>query len=72
MTEPVDVSAKPPMEEVHLGDGLFASFDGFQLKLRAPRYGGDDECFLEPMVFINFIEYVKQTPMGPLLKECVK
>jgi hypothetical protein len=27
--------------ETYLGDGLYASFDGWQVKLRAPRDGGD-------------------------------
>lgn len=27
--------------EVYLGDGLYASHDGYQIKLRAPREGGD-------------------------------
>ena len=29
--------------EIYLGDGLFASFDGYQVKLRAPRENGDHE-----------------------------
>ena len=33
--------------ETYLGDGLYASFDGWQIKLRAPRDGGDHEVFLE-------------------------
>lgn len=38
-------------KETYLGDGCYASFDGFQIKLRAPRDHGDDEVFLEPMTF---------------------
>ena len=33
--------------EVYLGDGLFASWDGWQIKLRAPREGDDHVVFLE-------------------------
>jgi hypothetical protein len=31
--------------EVYLGDGLYASFDGYQIRLRAPREGGDHVRF---------------------------
>jgi hypothetical protein len=37
--------------EEHLGDGLYASFDGFQIILRAPRLAGDDFVALEPSVY---------------------
>ena len=33
--------------ETYLGDGLYASFDGYQVRLRAPRDGVDHEVFLE-------------------------
>jgi hypothetical protein len=43
-------------EETYLGDGLYASFDGWQIKLRAPRPHGiweerNEEVFLEPAVW---------------------
>ena len=44
--------------EEYLGDGLYASFDGFQFWLRAPRDGGDHEVALEPQVYRAFIGYV--------------
>lgn len=34
-------------EEHYLGDGLYASFDGWQIKFRAPREDGDHEVYLE-------------------------
>ena len=34
-------------QETYLGDGLYASFDGWQVKLRAPRENGDHVVFLE-------------------------
>ncbi len=52
--------------EVYLGDGLYASYDGWQIKLRAPR--GDDadhEVFLEPSVlreFERFVALVRDRP----------
>lgn len=45
--------------EVYLGDGLYASFDGYQIKLRAPRVPSDSEVFMEPAVVNAFLAYVK-------------
>ena len=44
-------------DEVYLGDGLYASFDGSMIKLRAPRYEGDHWVGLEPGVLQAFDEY---------------
>jgi hypothetical protein len=49
------------MNEQYLGDGLFASFDGWQFCLRAPRQGGDHLVYLEPHVLASFIAYVRAT-----------
>jgi hypothetical protein len=54
MTEP---------EETYLGDGLYVSFDGEHIKLRAPREHGDHEVYLDRTVLANFLEYV-QTQLG--------
>lgn len=43
--------------EVYLGDGLYASFDGFMFILRAPRGDGDHWVALEPRVLAAFDEY---------------
>ena len=32
--------------EVYIGDGVFASFDGYQVKLRAPRLFEDHEVYI--------------------------
>jgi len=37
--------------ETYLGDGLFASFDGWHVTLRAPRGSGDHWITLEPAVW---------------------
>ncbi len=47
--------------ETHLGDGLYASFDGYQIKLRAPREHGDHEVYLEAAVLTAFIDWLKQS-----------
>ncbi len=44
-------------KETYLGDGLYASFDGYHIILRAPRYGVDHHVALEPPVFDELLEY---------------
>jgi len=39
-----------PHHETYLGDGLYASFDGWQIVLRDPREHGDHWIGLEPDV----------------------
>jgi hypothetical protein len=48
-----------PNEE-YLGDGLYVSYDGFQIYLRAPRIGGDHFVAIEPLVFQELLNYVKK------------
>lgn len=38
-------------KETYLGDGVYASFDGWQICLRAPRENGDHIVFLEPQLW---------------------
>lgn len=51
-------------QETYLGDGLYASFDGYQVKLRAPRYldsYGEEishEVYLETHTLRAFIKYL--------------
>ena len=52
-------------QEVYLGDGLYASFDGWQVKLRAPRGNSDGEVFLEPEVLAQFLKYVEGLKAKP-------
>jgi hypothetical protein len=44
-----------------LGDGLFCSFDGHQIKLRAPRENGDHWVALDPAAFDALIEFRAKT-----------
>jgi hypothetical protein len=46
--------------ETYLGDGLYASFDGWQIILRAPREDGDHWVGLEPEVFNELIKFQQQ------------
>ena len=45
--------------EIYLGDGCYASFDGYQIRLRAPRKGGDHVVFLEQLTLDALFDYVK-------------
>ena len=47
-------------KEIYLGDGCYASFDGWQICLRAPRAEGDHLIYLEPSVLTSFEEYVRE------------
>ncbi len=48
--------------ETYLGDGLYASFDGWQILLRAPREGGDHFVGLEPDVYRALREWIERYP----------
>ena len=58
------------MSEIYLGDGLYASYDGYQFILRAPRTGGDHWVALELPVYKNFIEFVHKTVNTLTKDEC--
>lgn len=49
-----------PAKETYLGDGLFCSFDGWQIKLRAPREDGDHVVYLEPGVQVALVEFIER------------
>ena len=57
MSSPEIFREKPP--EIYLGDGLYASFDGWQINLRAPREDGDHEVSIEPAVWDALLEWAK-------------
>ena len=52
-----------PEQEEYLGDGCYASFDGFMVTLRAPREHGDHFVMLEPRVFEALLEFAAQVGM---------
>jgi hypothetical protein len=51
-----------PNAETYLGDGLYASFDGYQIMLRAPRPEGDHWIGLEPAVYRALRDFVRGYP----------
>ncbi len=48
-----------PYKQTYLGDGVYASFDGYQVWLRTERGDGWHEIALEPSVFESLIGYVE-------------
>ena len=53
------------LPEKYLGDGLYASFDGFQIRLRAPREHGDDMVFLDGETLSAFEKYIEEIKKQP-------
>lgn len=47
-------------DEEYLGDGLYASFDGYQICLRAPREGGSHIVYLDGHTYAALIDYVRR------------
>ena len=53
-------------DETYLGDGLYCSFDGIQIKLRAPRDEGDHVVYLESDVFHALYTFAFRCGFRPL------
>ena len=51
--------------DTYLGDGLYASFDGFQFRLWTQRGDGTHEVFLESSVLEAFEAFVSVVREGP-------
>lgn len=47
-------------DESYLGDGLYVTFDGWQMILRAPRCGMDHWVALEPETFTNLVRFAER------------
>lgn len=48
-------------KEIYLGDGLYASFDGWQIKLRAPREHEDHIVYLDAQMFEDLKAFAKKS-----------
>jgi len=59
-------------KEMYLGDGLYASYDGWQIKLRAPRDEGDHVVYMDFSVYKAFREFaekvVEQQPISGMME----
>jgi hypothetical protein len=58
-------------DESYLGDGLYASFDGYMITLRAPRENGDDWVGIEPPVLMQLLMYVDRHCKGSVAYGCL-
>lgn len=56
MTEP---TTETYTVSTYLGDGLYATFNGFGVWLRAPRREGEHVVFLEPVVWRSLLTWLK-------------
>jgi len=45
------------VKEIYLGDGLYGSFNGYAIELKAPRGSGNHFVVLEPEVFESLIQF---------------
>lgn len=52
------------INETYLGDGVYASFDGYQIWLRTPRDNGDHSIALEPPVLTMLLAYIEELKTG--------
>lgn len=48
------------MSETYLGDGLYASYDGFQIRLYTERSEGTHEVFLDGSTLAAFERFVAE------------
>lgn len=46
------------VNEEYIGDGVYASFDGYGILLRAPRSEGDHYIEIEPATFVQLLAYM--------------
>lgn len=47
--------------ETYLGDGVYVSYDGYKIWLRAASVSGDDHIALEPATWSLLVDYVNHT-----------
>jgi len=61
-------------KETYLGDGVYVSFDGYQIWLRVPREDGDHVIALDPYVYKALDQYarsIRKTSEKRPKKSCV-
>ena len=47
-------------EATYLGDSVYASFDGYQIRLSARRDDGTDVIYLEPETYVALTKFVEK------------
>lgn len=56
-------------QKTYLGDGVYGSFDGYQIWLTTPREGGEHSIALEPNVFDALLAYKMSLKSNPEAKD---
>jgi len=46
-------------QKTYIGDGVHASFDGYNIRLSTQRSDGEHVIYLEPAVFAALVDYQK-------------
>jgi hypothetical protein len=59
-----DISPKPPGQPRYLGDGVYASFDGYQVWLHLTSHDSPRLIALEPSVMNSLLQYAREV-FGP-------
>ena len=59
MTDPIDVSPKPPIPPRYIGDGVYARFDGYQIWLDADRDGMRHSIAVEPYTMNGLVDFAR-------------
>ncbi|MGE5163048.1 MAG: hypothetical protein ACM3IH_03355 [Sphingobacteriales bacterium] len=60
MSDLVEQREGTTKDESYLGDGLYATFDGWQIILRAPRPDGDHWVAIEPEIYTNLLRFAER------------
>lgn len=48
------------IHKTYIGDGAYAEFDGFNLKLWTPRQDGEHYIYLDPQVWQTLLDFMDQ------------
>lgn len=60
MNEIVDIGVKPPTAPIYLGDGVYASFDGYRIWLHLNAHDSPPLIAIEPQVYDALKLYAKR------------
>lgn len=58
-----------PRNETHIGDGVYCSFDGYQIWLRTERENGWHEIALDPYTWDALNRFQKKLAETPIQEE---
>lgn len=65
MPDPLDVSPRPPIPDDYLGDGVYASFDGYNVVLDLRAQDNFTKIALEPCVMMALVQYYNKAHQIP-------